>query len=84
MLYFLCCFIKRKVKKVQQKAKESKRKQKKVKESKRKYKESEDFSEYYLFLNPERMSIEIGNCWFVCPHLYWSKKPTNQERTFSS
>jgi hypothetical protein len=56
----------------------------KAKESKRKYKESEDFSEYYLFLNPERMSIEIGNCWFVCPHLYWSKKPTNQERTFSS
>jgi hypothetical protein len=32
-----------------------------------------------IILNPERKSMEIGNCWFVCPHFYWSKKPTNQE-----
>jgi hypothetical protein len=34
-----------------------------------------------LILNTERMSMQIGNCWFVCPHFYWSKKSTNQKRT---
>jgi hypothetical protein len=33
-------------------------------------------------LNPERISMENENCWFVFPHFYWYKKLTNQERTF--
>ena len=31
-----------------------------------------------FILNPERMSMQNGNCWSACPHFYWSKKLTNQ------